>query len=294
MKNYTTLFDHRYLAQGIVLLKSLSHFHSREPFHIFVLCMDAPTFAALARLNLPNVYITTHQEFEATVKTYALQRTRTRQEYFWTCGSLWTDHILRGADLNNITYLDADMMFYSDPSIIHQEIQYGNGQIGVIPHRFSPAYEKRFGGNGRFNVCWVTFNNIVGRECLKRWAEQCREWCYYRQEPGRFGDQGYLDEWPDLYYPHVHEISNPGAGLAPWNISNYDIAVQNDTQQICVAEKVSGQAPPIYTPLVFYHFHQYVHGGKRTLHRLPPDADLIYKPYEEAVEKASAYVPVAR
>ena len=36
-------------------------------------------------------------------------------------------------------------------------------------------------------------------KCLKKWTNQCLEWCYYKLEDGKMGDQKFLDEWPKLY-----------------------------------------------------------------------------------------------
>ena len=54
------------------------------------------------------------------------------------------------------------------------------------------------------------------------WRKQCLEWCFYKLEDGKMGDQKYLDEWPDQY-ASCHIIENMGAGIAPWNYSQYEI-----------------------------------------------------------------------
>ncbi|MGO8624669.1 hypothetical protein ACC817_36030, partial [Rhizobium ruizarguesonis] len=87
----------------------------------------------------------------------------------------------------------------------------GNSSIAIIAHRFAPRLQNRE-VNGRLCVEWVSFRrDEEGMRCLARWREQCIEWCDYRLEDGKMGDQKYLDEWPDRY-PNCHIIEHPGAG----------------------------------------------------------------------------------
>ena len=65
------------------------------------------------------------------------------------------------------------------------------------------------------------------------------EWCYARLEEGKFGDQKYLDDWPERFNG-VHVMQNKAAGLAPWNIQKYDCQP---------GPKVDG------TQAIFYHYH---------------------------------------
>jgi hypothetical protein len=58
-------------------------------------------------------------------------------------------------------------------------------------------------------------------EVLHYWQEQCLEWCYARVEPGRFGDQKYLDAWPEQFPAAVHILRQTDKTLAPWNASSF-------------------------------------------------------------------------
>ena len=91
----------------------------------------------------------------------------------------------------------------------------------------------------------VTFRNDVrGRRALERWRAQCLEWCYDRVEDGRFADQAYLDDWPDVL-EGVIVVDTPGIGLGPWNASRFVIDVKGTEPRVDGA------------PLVFYHFHNF-------------------------------------
>lgn len=268
MRNYATLFDSKYLPQGVALYESLSK-HSSEPFTLWILALERPALQTLQALNLPHVEVVCGETFEWEMGLTPIRNSRTQQEWCWTLASQWCEYLMRRA-LPEVTYLDADMMFFSDPAVIFQEI--GDKSIAIIPHRFPEHDRRRLEPNGKYNVCWNTFRNTrSGQMCLSRWAQQCRDWCYYRNEGGKFGDQAYLDEWEYLY-DDLHIIQNIGAGLAPWNLSSY----QSE-------------------PIVFFHYHEYIHDERLTNYPLrQSDIDQIYTPYIQEIRAAQARIEAAR
>ena len=67
-------------------------------------------------------------------------------------------------DINLITYLDADLLFYSSLEPIFKEIR--NSSIAIIEHRFAKPY-KNLEVNGRFCVEWNSFRrDEEGLRCL--------------------------------------------------------------------------------------------------------------------------------
>jgi len=67
-------------------------------------------------------------------------------------------------------------------------------------------------------VQFMPFRNSPGaRRVLDWWQARCLEWCFARVEPGRCGDQKYLDLWPELFPAEVHILQHPELTLAPWN-----------------------------------------------------------------------------
>jgi len=95
---------------------------------------------------------------------------------------------------------------------------------------------------GFFNVGFLLFRRTGETlACLRHWRDQCLEWCFDRIEPGRFGDQKYLEEWPTRY-AGVTILQHAGAGLAPWNVTRYRIRYEQGRVW------VNGD------PLLFYHF----------------------------------------
>ena len=185
--------------------------------------------------------------------------------------------MVRHPDVGRLTYVDADLWFFSDVGPLLAEI--GSASVAVTEHRYAP-HLRSLEANGRFCVQWVTFRrDKEGLACLGRWRRQCLEWCHHRVEEGRMGDQKYLDEWPRLYRS-CHVVQHVGAGVAPWNYVRYDIREAPDG-----TIRVDGE------PLIFYHFHQFEilrDGGfdrmcaRYGAGRPPPEP--VYRRYEAAVE----------
>jgi hypothetical protein len=69
-------------------------------------------------------------------------------------------------------------------------------------------------------------------------------------EDGKFGDQKYLDDWL-VRYACVHECSLPGAGIAPWNVSDFDLTEQPNGMYSVKSCKTRCEYD-----FIFYHFHR--------------------------------------
>lgn len=271
--------------------------HSSHPFILHVLAMDDVCYRFMRdRLEADDIRVTSLSSFEVTVRMRQIRSSRTWQEYCWTCASNFMEYLMRhclapcswGGDTpEELTYLDADMLFFGDPEEVHWEI--GGRKIAIIPHRF-PLERKHMEVNGKFNVSWVTLNNgSPGSMLCAVWAAQCRDWCFYRNEDGKFADQGYLDAWPERYGNDLCIVQNPGAGLAPWNLGEYMVA-QSNSGDGSLRVMDNGEKGGSY-PLVFFHYHEFVDLGDGTcrpsnypLREI--DIELIYKPYITALKAA--------
>tara|TARA_A100001388_G_C28735904_1_gene484103 strand:+ start:272 stop:1174 length:903 start_codon:yes stop_codon:yes gene_type:complete len=258
------------------MIQSLAEFC--EDFEIYVLCLDCKTKNILEKIN--NSHIKCIELFEVENNDLLkAKKDRTKTEYCWTLASNFTWYVMDNfKDINLITYLDADLLFYSSFEPIFKEIK--NSSIAIIEHRFAQPY-KNLEVNGKFCVEWNSFRrDEEGLRCLNRWRKQCLEWCFYKLEDGKMGDQKYLDEWPDLY-TSCHIIENVGAGIAPWNYSQYEIKNKKDKITI------NGEN------LIFYHFHQFEILNNREFFRLGKiytsnqnEPELIYQIYEEKLLKS--------
>lgn len=238
---FCTLFDSGYLLKGLAMIRSLARYC--PDMTIYVLCMDDQTKDILEQQDMAFVKCIELAEVE-TDELLKAKSDRGVAEYCWTLSSNFTLYVMQSyPEIEFLTYLDADLLFYSELQPLFDEI--GESSIAIIEHRFTPRLQNRE-VNGRFCVEWVSFRrDEQGLECLSRWSDQCIEWCYYRLEDGKMGDQKYLDEWPERYSA-CHILLHPGAGIAPWNYAQYEFEEDNQ-----------GRITVDGTPLIFYHFHQF-------------------------------------
>jgi hypothetical protein len=222
-----------------------------EEFHLYIFAFDDISLRILDELKLQKVTVISLHEFE-TQEQLEVKGVRSRAEYCWTCTPSTISYILYNYDIPCCTYLDSDLFFYSDPSVLIEEMFSFNKNVLITEHGFSPLaklYEKKRAG--RFCVQFVTFTREQNSlDVLEKWRLQCIEWCYARHEDGRFGDQKYLDEWPDKY-KNVHILKHLGGGVAPWNLQQYRFNINGKT--ITGIVKKTGSDFKV----IFYHF-QYV------------------------------------
>jgi hypothetical protein len=220
-------------------------------FHLYIFAFNDLSYQILKDLKLESVTVISLDEFE-TARLKEVKKSRTIAEYCWTCTPSVIAYVIEHYNVPECTYVDSDLVFYSDPAVLISELDEHQKNVLITEHRYSflpRLYEEKRGG--LFCVQFMTFRNEPGSmEVLNRWKNQCLDWCFSRYEDGKFGDQKYLDEWPERY-PNVHILKNHGGGLAPWNLLNYSILGSNGS--IILVDRKSGKREE----LVFYHF-QYV------------------------------------
>ena len=240
MRYFCTYFDQNYLSRGLALHASLRR-HCPS-FQLWILCMDEATHAALTRLALPGTRLICQDEFErGDAPLLTAKANRSIVEYYFTCTPSLLLHVLRHhEEVDILTYLDADLYFFSDLEPIFAE--FGDRSIGIIAHRFTPEM-RHLEFYGLFNVGLLVFRRDAhGLACMEWWRERCIEWCYNRAEGSRFGDQKYLDDWPNRF-PGVVVLAHKGANVAVWNLGNYTVALRSGG--VFVDEQ----------PLIFFHYH---------------------------------------
>lgn len=240
---YCTLFDVNYLARGLVLYRSLAEVC--DDFTLRVFCMDERTKRLLDALALPGLHAVPLPALEDhDPDLLRIKPTRSSGEYCWTATPAVCLYALENEpSLEMITYLDADMMFFSDPAPLFDE--FNGSSILIVPHRPTDRFESDQSWAGIYNVSMLTFRrDSNGLAALRWWRERCLEWCYNRSEDGKFGDQKYLDDWPDRFRG-VHVLGNHAGGVAPWNSARYAF------------EYHDGRVLVDGAPLIFYHYQTF-------------------------------------
>lgn len=285
-RHYVTYFDHRYLPRAMAMWESLKR-HSPGPAHLWALCLSSEAHEALDALQVDGVTAVPLADLERhDPDLLAVKSTRSAVEYYFTCSPALPLYILdKHPEVDLVTYLDADLCFYSSPEALFDEL--GSASVAITAHRFPPdlAYLE---DRGVYNVAWCSFRrDDAGLDVLRTWRRQCLKWCYDRLEDGRYGDQKYLDTWPDQ--AGVVVLRNPGANVAPWNLRTHRVTY--DGQQL----RSDG------TPIVFYHFSGLKRDGRWSydlnlhIYGVAPDDTVLgrlYRPYIADLVRHSAAVAV--
>jgi hypothetical protein len=234
VEHFVTLFDSHYLPQGLSLYKSLEAYG--KPFRLWIVALDEACARALERIAPEFVSIVRLSEIE-TDRLIKAKRDRSVAEYCWTLTPFLPSAVFdRQPGLDRVTYVDADLYFFDSPAKLLDEFTLSGKQVMITDHAFAPEHiaNRQY---GRYCVQFMTFRNTeAGLRVLHWWQDRCAEWCYFRLEDGKFGDQKYLDSWPEIFGNEVHVLSQTHRTVAPWNVRH--IGLQN------------GKVEP-----VFYHFH---------------------------------------
>lgn len=189
-------------------------------FTLWILCVDELAFDVLNKLERPNI----RPLNLAVLETDELRQVKAKRnvgEYCWTLTPFAPRFVFNeSAEIERVTYVDADVWLLSNPSPIFEEFEATRCGVQITLHGYDPRYDDSF-IFGKYCVQFVTFHREHGEVIREDWANKCLDWCYGRLEVGRFGDQKYLDDWPGTYGKTVNIYSNKSHFLAPWNAFRY-------------------------------------------------------------------------
>ena len=248
---------------------------------IVVLCIDKETKQRLETLFLNNLILICIEE-TLDEEVLALRNERTLAEFCWTLTPIALEIGLKYSKNGVATYLDADLFFFKNPNVLLEKITKSNKSITITPHDFS-SHLVDLMIFGKFCVQWITISdNQQGRQCLTTYKKQCLDWCHAFIDEDRFGDQKYLDAWPEMYKDDLL-ILEPVLGFgAPWNITKNTIS-HDGVNGYLIKE----------SDLIFFHFHQFkIFKNARffwyssSYGRISSAGRSMYKEYERAVLEA--------
>ena len=115
MYSYCTLFDSNYLTRGLAMYESLKKYN--DNFHLYIFAFDDRSYTLLEKLDLKSTTIISLKEFEDE-RLLAIKSDRTAGEYCWTCTPSIIKYSIEEYNLDNCTYLDADLYFFNNPSVL--------------------------------------------------------------------------------------------------------------------------------------------------------------------------------
>ena len=293
---FCTLFDSYYLDKGIALYRSLDRC-AKDLFKLYIFCFDDKSYEILGSMNLLNVVLIKSNVLE-NKRMLQLKKERTKAEYCWTCTPQIIEYVLDNFQEESVTYIDADLWFFSNPKPLFDEIHQANANVVITEHRFSNnRKDQRFlKRSGKYCVEFNYFDQSKNsRECLSWWKEKCLEWCYHLYEPERMGDQKYLEKFPQLF-KGVHELQHLGGGVAPWNIGQYKLIStidnsRNKTIRLMTIRPEYGYSKENQAfDLIFYHFQNIRYLGKNHVNISSGTSDetlknKVYIPYLREIEK---------
>ena len=230
MEHFVTLFDLLFLPQGLALHQSMER-HAGH-YTLWILCMDDELHEILSEIKLTNVQLLQLSLLE-TKELKQVKLDRSVGEYCWTTTPFAPKFVFDSdPSVERVTYLDADLWFRKSPVPIFQEFDKSGKAVLITDHAYSPEYDLSE-KSGQYCVQFTTFTREGGETVRKWWEDRCIEWCYARFEDGKFGDQKYLDDWPERFPEQVHVLSNQSWTLAPWNANRFP-----------------------YSNGIFWHFHE--------------------------------------
>lgn len=230
------------LYQGVALCRSLKYNMQAADFKMFILCLDNETYEIFSLLNMENVNLVHVNKIEKEnplLLTKKIQRGK--NEYCWTLKPVFLQYIFdQFPKIDRVTYLDADLCFFSDPMTIFHDMP--QSDVLLTKHDFPDKYSFVANESGKYNSGFISFKRGgVSDECLQWWKEKCFDWCYNKAENGKFGDQKYLDEMSNIFRG-VNDVKTPGVNIAPWNHSKYRFSIRD------------GKFYINNDRLIFYHF----------------------------------------
>ena len=240
MEHFVTLFDALFLPQGLALHISMER-HVKD-YTLWVLCVDDCVHGVLTKLQLPNVRLLQLSKLE-TEDLLRVKPARSNGEYCWTLTPFAPRFVFEAdASVERVTYLDADLWFRKNPKPIFDEFEASGKTVLITDHAYAPEYDQS-AMSGQYCVQFMTFQRDASEEVRDWWEKRCIEWCFGRFEEEKFGDQKYLDLWPNIFKNKVHVLINKELCLAPWNASRYP-----------------------YGNAIIYHFHSLRMTGQSSFH----------------------------
>jgi hypothetical protein len=186
-------------------------------------------------------------------------------------------------DAEFILYIDPDIQVFNKFSDL--ENLFLNKSILLTPHILTPLEfdnetpnECNFLNHGIYNLGFLGLKNDDNAlQLLKWWEVRTLNFGYNRLKDGLFVDQLWMNFVP-LYFNNVHIIRHLGYNMAPWNLHERFLSIENGTLMVNNIEE-----------LLFFHFSSYDYREPEKISKYysrsnfdnRPDLKGIYKRYDK-------------
>lgn len=246
-KIFCTIADSKFSSRVLALNESLS-LHNKD-YILYLLNIDNK------KISSPNIENISFQNFMAnndelrlnqniTPSKEAIRLSSSAKEakdlqFTWSMSPCFTNYCFKKFCTEDILYIDADIYFYNDWSIIYKNMP-EKTEIGLVEHRMPWT-----GDSGKYNVGILYFKKTIeSQKCLDFWQYCVLHDTEYREVYGTCGDQKYLELFPDKFNNVISMDSYIGH-LAPWNLAYHqytdDQIIWKNTMQ----------------DLLYYHFSNF-------------------------------------
>jgi len=273
-----SMFNKPFLIRTLAMRNSVIKFMPVEVQFLF-LFTDKKSGNMITALNFPdtkNFSINNLHDKELVES----RKDKTNSEFAWVAKVSFMKYLfdqpwIKQGDV--VAWIDSDIMLYRSllPLIEKMSASYS---IALMPHYFPKEKESLNNKIGRYNAGMFMFKvDENSKQAFADWRKQCIEWCYYRFEDGKLGDQMYLNAWP-AKYKGVYEVPEKGVDIGPWRVKSYKITNPND-ENFLIDED----------PLVCFHFHGfkfYLENNKIKPVPITVHHKKIYSIYTREIEKA--------
>lgn len=210
-----TLFDVSYAPQGLALVRSIRQCNPAA--RVWVVAIDGDTERLVHGLQDPHVRTIPVSEV-GDARLRALRGERPASEFCWTVKPFVPEAVFtRAKDSQATVYLDADSWILKPLDPLIDEMRRSCAYAMVSRHDFSPQYDQ-VSASGEFAANVLAFTPQATAAILPRWQDQVLDWCGSVARPDAFGDQKYLEEWPQRYGGAVHVWSQDALLASPWNV----------------------------------------------------------------------------
>jgi hypothetical protein len=244
---YCSAFSGAYCYQGLILYNSIKK-HD-DGFTMFYVCLDNLAYKILSGLNLENLQVIKVEIIEDYFPELKhAKKDRAIHEYAWTIKSSEMLYILENyEEVDRIIWLDGDMQMLSNTETIFDE--WGNDSIILTEQYYTDYHEPLIKTYGRFQAGFVGFcKDNEGLKALRWWKAKCIEWCYSIFQDGRWADQKYLDNIPELFQK-VGVIKSLGINMTPFIL--YRLNFEQEKYLEIDQDEISINN----TKMVLYHYY---------------------------------------